>query len=193
MGQTVRRKQRPVRPENGEEENFERPDQDSTKGSSDSIPRPRPNRKPPKSPLPTPKRESNISHVSATSQNSSASVGTFYSRRPPPAIPKSLSRSMEDLSLKDEFAEYEEEPFTKGRPAVPSRVRHSADVEHMYVNTVSTRGNPADVAKPSNRSFNNELSSALNQRFKDGGSTTQSPPPPRRSAAPARPPPPRRN
>lgn len=193
LGQTVRRKKKTYRrPENADEENFERPDQDSPQGSGDTLPKPRPNRKPPKSPLPTPKRESEVSTVSSTSQNSTDSVGTFYSRRPPPALPRTLSRSMENLSIHDEFAEYEEEPFSKSKPVIPPRGRMSADLEHMYVNTMQTQKSP-DASKLTGIAFNNELSSALNRRLKNGSSSSSGASPPRRPAAPTRPPPPRRN
>lgn len=193
LGQTVRRKKKTYgRPENADEENFERPDQDSPQGSGDTLPKPRPNRKPPKSPLPTPKRESEVSTVSSTSQNSTDSVGTFYSRRPPPALPRTLSRSMENLSIHDEFAEYEEEPFSKSKPVIPPRGRMSADLEHMYVNTMQTQKSP-DASKLTGIAFNNELSSALNRRLKNGSSSSSGGSPPRRPAAPTRPPPPRRN
>lgn len=189
LGQTVRRKKKPARPENAEEENFEKPDQDSSEESRDSLPRPRPNRKPPKSPLPTPKRESEVSNLSSASQNSADSVGKFYARRPPPALPRTISRSMENLSIQDEFAEYEEEPFTKSRPVIPPRGRMSADLEHMYVNTLQT-AKSSNASKLTGVAFNNELSSALNKRLKND---TSSGSPPRRPAAPTRPPPPRRN
>jgi hypothetical protein len=180
MGQTVRRKPRKfAKGDDGEDENFERPDQDSVQGSENSLPRPRPNRNPPKSPLAKAKRQSELSNKSTSSQSSADSVQTFYSRRPPPALPRSLSRSMEDLSIQNDLAEYESEPFSHARPGIPPRGRISADLEHMYVNTMNTR-------KPVDTAFNSELTSALNKRL--GRNSV-----PSRPAAPARPPPPRRN
>ncbi|XP_056010302.1 uncharacterized protein LOC130051746 isoform X2 [Ostrea edulis] len=184
MGQTVRRKQRKfAKGDDGEDENFERPDQDSVHISENLLPRPRPNRNPPKSPLTKAKRQSEFSNKSSSSRSSADSVQTFYSRRPPPALPRTLSRSMEDLSIQNDLAEYESEPFIHARPVIPPRGRMSADLEHMYVNTMNTR-------KPVDNTFNSELTSALNKRLskdKSYGSTSSRP------AAPARPPPPRRN
>ncbi|XP_061183967.1 uncharacterized protein LOC133192115 [Saccostrea echinata] len=188
LGQTVRRKQRPFgKADDGEDENFERPDQGSPRSSTDSLPKPRPNRPPPKSPLAQHKRMSETSNISSSSQSSEDSVRTFYSRRPPPALPsiaRSISRSMEDLSMQDELAEYESEPFNRARPSVPQRARMSADLEHIYVNTMNTQ-------RPiGNNNFNNELASALNKRLGKGNSEGSKP---SRPSAPARPPPPRRN
>lgn len=61
-------------------------------------------------------------------------VGIFYLRRLFLVLFRILSRLMENLSIYDEFVEYEEESFFKFKLVIFFRGRMFVDLEYMYVN-----------------------------------------------------------
>lgn len=61
-------------------------------------------------------------------------VGIFYLRRLFLVLFRILSRLMENLSIYDEFVEYEEELFFKFKLVIFFRGRMFVDLEYMYVN-----------------------------------------------------------